>query len=144
MSLIPALLSASNNNIDYEYFEEDIPYPERLQAELQTWTIFWETQLVKPSGIGESLKACCKAQYPNIHRILKIAACFHVTSCECERSISRLGEIKTVKRARMGEKRLNGLAQISMHRGNLPSKQDIIRRFISLHARRLEMSNILT
>ena len=43
-------------------------------------------------------------------------ATFPVTSCECERSISTLGIVKTKLRATMGQDRLTGLCLLSRHR----------------------------
>ena len=41
-----------------------------------------------------------------------------VISCECERSISLLGWIKTSLRSTMGQDRLNGLAMLHCHQNN--------------------------
>ena len=54
--------------------------------------------------------------FPNIHTLLKITATQPVTSCECERSISKLRLLKSVIRTTMTEDSLNGLALLSVHR----------------------------
>ncbi|KAH3718970.1 hypothetical protein DPMN_061798 [Dreissena polymorpha] len=52
----------------------------------------------------------------NISGSKKIAAPFPVTSCECERTISTLGNVKTSCRPTMGEEILTGLCLMSVHR----------------------------
>ena len=67
-----------------------------------------------------------------------------VTSCECERSISKLGIIKTDKRSTMLQERLNGLSLFSIHRDMaLKIDKTIIDKFAHKHPRRMEMTNIL-
>ena len=48
--------------------------------------------------------------------ILRISAMFPVTNCECERSISTLGLLKTYLRSTMGQGRLTSLALMYIHR----------------------------
>ena len=54
--------------------------------------------------------------FPAIHQLLKILATIPITTCQCERCISRLRIIKTYMRSNMTKERLSGLALLSIHR----------------------------
>ena len=66
-----------------------------------------------------------------------------VTSCECERSNSELGLLKTFLRATMGQDRLNGLALMHVHY-NLELELDVIvDMFACRHPRKMKLESIL-
>ena len=52
-----------------------------------------------------------------------------VTSCECERSISLLGWIKTLLRSTMGQDRLNGLAMLHCHQNIEFTPEEVAQEF---------------
>ena len=56
-----------------------------------------------PSTLHESLLACDREIYPNIHTILRIGCTVPVTTCENEQLISRLRILKTYLRCTMGQ-----------------------------------------
>ena len=60
--------------------------------------------------------------FPNILSILLLQLTFPVGTCSCERSFSSLTRLKTWLRTTMTEKRLNGLALMSIH-----SESDTVR-----------------
>ena len=60
--------------------------------------------------------------FPNILSILLLQLTLPVGTCSCERSFSSLRRLKTWLRTTMTEKRLNGLALMSIH-----SESDTVR-----------------
>lgn len=56
-----------------------------------------------------------KDMYSNIYTALILSQVIPVTSCECERSVSRLRRVKAYLRSTMGQERLNGLALMHSH-----------------------------
>ena len=98
-----------------QLYEDDLPSLLSLDAELDLWLHHWkaEPQLASELSIPcKTLQFADKDFYPNINVFLRIMATIPVTSCECERSISFLGWIKTSLRSTMGQDRLNGLAML--------------------------------
>ena len=77
------------------FFEDDLPSPSTLSQEVQLWRRKWTSQSSPPATLQEALKVCNGQLYPNIKTVLKVAATYPVTSCECERSISfSFGQIR--------------------------------------------------
>ena len=86
------------------------------------------------TAVVKALKTADRDFPPNIHALLKIAATHPVTSCECERSISKLRLVKSVLRT-MKEEQLNGLTLMYAH-PNINLNIDIlIDTFARLHPR---------
>ena len=81
--------------------------------------------------------------FPAIYQLLKVLATIPITTCQCERCISRLRIIKTYMRSTMTEERLNGLALLSIHRDIDLNMDDIINRFARKNERRMSLINIL-
>ena len=48
------------------------------------------------------------------------------TSCECERSISKMGLVLTDKRGTMGQERFNSLVLLSVHKDICLSADEVI------------------
>ncbi|XP_060858893.1 uncharacterized protein LOC132936221 [Metopolophium dirhodum] len=72
----------------------------------------------------EALSICNPEIYPNIFKLLTIFATLPVSTAQNERSFSSLKKIKTYLRNTMGQKRLNGLAMLSINRKDrIESKQ---------------------
>ena len=80
--------------------------------------------------------------FPNTHVLLKIAATHPVTSCDCERSISKLRLVKSILRTSMREERLNGLALMYAHPDVNLNIDTLIDNFARLHPRRMKLSDI--
>ena len=51
-----------------------------------------QARIITTDLCAASLKACDPDDFPNLYILLKIAATLPVASCECERSISKMGE----------------------------------------------------
>ena len=67
-------------------YKEDMP-------ELDLWEINWKSgfETVGCDSVGcDTIQNCNALAFPNIYVALKILATVPVTTCECERSISRM------------------------------------------------------
>ncbi len=75
--------------------EPDLHSPHTLDTELNCWEAKWPAyEGDRPATIARTLQMCPQQMFPNVHHLLTIAATLPVTSCECERSFSRLRTIK--------------------------------------------------
>ena len=79
---------------------------------------FWQDHFdgKPPETIRETLKLIKPQIFPNIHACLKILGERPATSCECERSISKIVLVLTDKRGTMGQGRFNSLVLLSVHK----------------------------
>ena len=178
MMLVPATLISDPNSLTLvkqfiEHYEEDLPSPSTVDAELvlwhQLWTRKWEDHwkclLEQQSGTGTTLSATERdlqklkelavpntitsalqletVIFPNIHRLLTILAVLPVTTCEVERTISSLRRLKTYVQSTMMEDRLTGLALMHIHSDLDVNIDDIINTFAIAHPHRMKLSNIL-
>ena len=98
-------------------YVNDLPHPELLETELFRWKRHWQRRppAERPTTVSAAVKLCCKADFPNVHVLLRIACTLPVTSCECERSASSLRRLHTFTRTSMAQERLSSLALIHIH-----------------------------
>ena len=102
---------------DLEWFNDDLPSPQSLPAELHfIWQARWKGVPNPPTSLQGSVAHCDSQLYPIIYTVLSISCVFPVTSCECERSISAQGLVKTKLRSSMGQDRLSAVCLLSIHR----------------------------
>ena len=93
-----------------------------MGGELDTYQTYWVTFRKKfpntriPSTVSETLKHFSFKAFTNIKVILRIIATIPVTTCTCERSISKLRLLKDYTKANMINDRLNGIALMYIHR----------------------------
>ena len=112
-----------------------------MATELHCWRVKWEQDRNSVEGcntIIKTLTAADKDMFPNIHTLLKIAATQPVTSCECERSISKLRLLKSVRRTAMTEDCLNGLPLLSVHIDLNLNLDNLLDNFARIHPRWLK------
>lgn len=69
-----------------------------------------------PSNISELLNNCNEYDFPNVYKLLKIMITLPITISTAERSFSTLRRLKTYLSNTMSENRLNGLAQMNIHK----------------------------
>ncbi|XP_025414908.1 52 kDa repressor of the inhibitor of the protein kinase-like [Sipha flava] len=79
----------------------------------------------------------CNDMYPNIYKLLQILATLSVSTASSERSFSSLQRIKTYLRNTMSEKRLNGLAMLSIHRSISVDAKEVLDE-LSTNKRRVD------
>ena len=148
MSLMPsAMLSKQYINTGelneiISLYGENLPCQSTIATELHCWKIKWERDRKSCEMCNTLVKALAAADkdiFPNIHTLLQIAVTQPVTSCECERSISKLRLLKSVRRSTMTEERLNGLALISVHRDIYLDLDCLLNEFARMHPRRLKL-----
>ena len=123
-----------------QLYEDDLPCLLSLDAELDLWLHHWKAEPELASELntpGKTLQYADKDFYPNISVLLRIMATIPVTSCECERSISLLGRIKTSLRSTMSQDRLNGLAMLHCHQNVELTPEEVVQEFALRHPRRL-------
>ena len=89
-----------------------------------------------PASLEELLPCIDELSFPNILTAMRIFGTIPVTTCTCERSIS-LRPLKTFMCSTMGEKRLNALALISIHREVNIDVEKVIDRFARKHPQRM-------
>ncbi|XP_052268766.1 52 kDa repressor of the inhibitor of the protein kinase-like [Dreissena polymorpha] len=115
-----------------------------LPAELHLWQARWKGVTNPPTTLQGAVEQCDSQLYPNIYTVLSIACVFPVTSCECERSISALGLVKTKLRSSMGQDRLSALCLLSVHRDIDINICNVVREFARKHPRRMYLPDILS
>jgi len=64
----------------------------------------------------DAISKCNPEFYKNVYTLLHILVVLPVTSCEAERTFSSLKRIKNYLRNTTSENRLNGLANLNIHR----------------------------
>ena len=125
-------------------YSADVPHSQRLlQAEMdigrRTGLEDFPDTIVKTLHLAHDLKAT----FPAIFTALRILGTIPVTSCQCERSISSLRQLKTFLRSTMEQERLNGLALMLVHRDITIDLNAVINMFANLHPTRMKLANIL-
>ena len=93
------------------YYYEDFPNFNGLDAELDLWFNFWDCAKFKnnlPDSVSVTLKRVDSIAFPNIHLASKLLGTFPITTCECEQSFSSRRIIKTWDRSTFINSRLNG------------------------------------
>ncbi|XP_052245753.1 52 kDa repressor of the inhibitor of the protein kinase-like [Dreissena polymorpha] len=145
LKLIPEQMCASPVSAsDLEWFIDDLPSPQSLPAELHLWQARWKGVTNPPTTLQGAVEQCDSQLYPNIYTVLSIECVFPVTSCECERSISALGLVKTKLRTSMGQDRLSALCLLSVHRDIDINICNVVREFARKHPRRMDLPDILS
>ncbi|KAF0746830.1 52 kDa repressor of the inhibitor of the protein kinase-like [Aphis craccivora] len=80
----------------------------------------WKTKLLSTTSVLktsiDALALCDKKIFPNVHYLLKILYTLPVSTATPERTFSTLKRLETYLRNSMGQKRLNGLAMLSVHK----------------------------
>ena len=148
-SVIPSLMRQKGNawREDFHTFctmyEQDLPSPHSLDAEMDLWQRKWQDAEILPTTANDTMAHVNRDMFVNIYTALVLLQVVPVTSCECERSVSRLRRLKTYMRSTMGQDRLNGLALMHTHYDTAVNVEEVIKIFTQKHPRRLQLVNIL-
>lgn len=110
-----------------------------LQAEIKTWCTKWSSAAILPRNALDALNACNQNFFPNVFKLLQILVTLPVTTVHVERSFSRLGRIKDLRRSTMSESRLNGLTLLSEHRDMKVMPDEVLDIFTKKKRRRLDL-----
>ena len=149
LALIPSIMAAdpefSTKILQYaQLVQKDLPCPTHVSSEIQCWRKKWEAWSDKrPTTLSATLQHSSPTFYPNITTMLKLMATLPITSCEWERSFSRLRTLKTYLRSTMTQERLSGLALMCIHRDIQIDRESVISRFSRMHPHRMEMVDVL-
>ena len=114
-----------------------------LDAELDTWYHLMLSLPNPPNKIQEVLKLTNSDHFPQLHLLLRLVSTFPVTSCETERSVSKLRRLKNYLRSSMGQERMSVLALIHTHYNMDINMEEVLSRFIAMHLCRIIMGDIL-
>ena len=142
-NLLPELVTVADRNpnieVALEFYENDLPFPHVVDVELLRWKRKWcsTADADLPTSAVQTLAACDREFFPNIHTLIRILYKLPMTSAECERSLSALRRLKTYLRSTMSSERESGLAlmNINYHRGiNI---EEVMNTFAQQQPRRL-------
>ena len=140
-----ANLSESDISEFLTMYGDDIPYRSALGTELHSWFFKWKSDKGTADDCNTVIKALKEADvdmFPNIHTLLRIVATQPVTSCECERSISKIRLVKSALRSSMTQEQLNGLTLLNVHAELQLDIDKIIDMFAKEHPRRMKLINM--
>ena len=119
--LIPKYCDASPNTAqDLERLlhicQEDIGPRAAVVPEVQRWLNKWQKEDVStvPSSPIKALCACLADNHPNVYILLTILGTLPVSTATNERSFSTMRRLKTYLRSSIGNKRITGLALLSI------------------------------
>ena len=149
-NILPSVMFRNRNWKDdmkpfFDLYEIDFVEYGGINAELHTWQMFWEKKQtnIKYYEINQLLKITNKKMFPGIYNCLKILGTIHVSSSECERTISVLRRLKTYQRNTMGQKRFSSLAMLTIHRNCEHNIDQIVKKFALEQPRKMKLLNIL-
>ena len=101
-----------------KFWEEDLPTPTTMLAELKEWVSQWEKRPAQshPVSLLGCLQHADEDQFPNVKQLLCIGCTLPAVSEDAEQSFSAFRRIKTYLQSRMSQDRLLGLAVMHVHR----------------------------
>jgi len=153
MKLLPSdiiksdeLLAENDFSTILKLYKDDLPSSRGLGVELDLWKNQWliNSNLAATLNTPEKVLGHVDEDYfPNIKMLFNIMATLPVTSCECERSISALGLIKSNLRSTMTDERLNALVMMHHHRDIELNGEEVVKEYANVHPRRLLLVNPL-
>ena len=121
-SLVPVNLPKLKSSLQdiasqLKFWEEDLPTPTVMLAELKEWVAHWEKRHTQshPVSLFRCLQHADEDQFPNVKQLLCIGCTLPVGSADAEWSFSAFRRIKTYLRSRMSRYRLSGLALMHVH-----------------------------
>lgn len=111
LSLIPSDFIADPSSACYtirrlaEEYREDMSATfvdgGSLHAELGIWSSAISALTNPLDNVQETLKLTTSDNYPQLHLLLRLVSTFPITSCETERSVSKLRRLKNYLRSTM-------------------------------------------
>ena len=102
-----------------KFWEEDLPTPTAMLAELKEWVAHWGKWPAQshPVSLLGCLQHADEDQFPNVKQLLCNGCTPPVESADAERSFSAFRRIKTYLWSRMSQDRLLELALMHVHHG---------------------------
>ena len=144
-NLLPELVAVGDRNPDIEaaleFYENDLPSPHVVDVELLRWKRKWcsTEDADLPTSAVQTLAACDREFFPNIHTLIGILCTLLITSAECERLFSTLRRLKTnlIMRSAMSSERESGLAFMNVNYHQGINIEEVINMFAQGQPRRL-------
>ena len=123
-----------------EFYKELLPEPGSFHAEFSIWQEKWklvsESDQSFPFDLTQAYLECNGDLFPNVKALLAILLALPVSTATAERSFSTLKRLKTYLRNSTGQKRLTGLALLSIYRNTKVDIQEVVEEFVKLRPRR--------
>jgi len=119
------------------FYQNDIDSYDEVVTEINIWHRFLRENNIKPVSALDALLKCNPDFYKNVYTLLHILVVLPVTSCEAERTFSSLKRIKNYLRNTTSENRLNGLANLNIHR-EVPVAVEEVIAILTEEKRRLD------
>ena len=141
-NLLPELVAVGDRNPNIEaaldFYENDLPSPHVVDVELLRWKGKWcsTEDADLPTSAVQTLAACDREFFPNIHTLIRILYTLPITSAECERSFSTLRRLKTYLRSTMSSERESGLALMNINYHRDINIEEVINTFAQRQPRR--------
>jgi len=135
------------NAIDeMKIYYDDLPSPTTLVQELDSWKLLWANICEKPHSISDTLKDSNSNSklFPNVTHIFKSLLLLPVTSATVERANSSLKFLKSCRRNRIENDRLNSLLLLFVHKDLVKrlNIDNVISRFAILQPRRMNLLHV--
>lgn len=150
MKLLPsgvASISCKDEERIVHFFREDLPSPSTILQELRRWKVLWSGRSDElPTSLSVTLNSpfFSPIAYPNIATIFHILSITPVTVATTERANSALKHIKSPKRSKMGQDRLNALLLLFVHKDIKLDHEATIDLYATKYPRRMIFSNPLS
>jgi len=146
--LLPANISSltdERETLILEFNQRHLPSPSTGKQELFRWKTLWENEPSKPTTLQETVQheSTNASRFPNIVTILHVMLLAPVTSATVERANSALKFVKSNRRSRMREDRLNALLMLFVHKDIPLDLNKIVDTFALRCPRRMRLQNPL-
>jgi hypothetical protein len=127
------------------FYKRDLPSSCSFRQEVVMWKTLWESADGLPDTITGTLndRRVSIRSFPNIVTALHLLLLMPVTSASVERANSALKFLKSDRRNRMGEGRLNALLMLFMHRDISIDLDKLLGIFARRKPRRMLLANPL-
>ena len=141
--MIPKYCDASPSTLQdlerlLEIYQEDIGPRAAVVPEVQIWVNKWKKEDVSTAPLSaiEALCACHADIYPIVYILLTILGTLPVSTAASERNFSTMRRLKTYLRSSIGNKRMTGLALLSIHKDRQIDREKIMNDFVASSNRR--------
>ena len=132
-----------------KFWEEDLPTPTTMLAELKEWVAHWEKQPAQSHPVF--LLGCLQHaderldedQFPNVKQLLCSGCTLPVGSADAGQSFSAFQRIKTYLQSRMSQDCLLGLALMHVYHGLHVDMKETCQKYIQANGRRMFQSSII-
>ena len=148
--LLPAKASQLNADLEADLlslYGGDPPSPATFHHKIIMWKTLWKpaSSAAAPDAIASLLedKRVSRATFPNVYTLLHLLLLIPVTSATVEWTNSALKFVKTERRSRMGECRLDAVVLLFADKDIEVDLGKVLGIFMPKRARRMTLSNPL-